>query len=821
MLSADDTMAHLHHFCAKLLSEPFSDPRPTFSYKQEPHGSGRIIATVILPNCVDTSSRVATSLRGWETEKSAAKDAAFQAYAGLYCARLLNENLLPLSHDFEMELNVSEDLGSQIDIGLEYNPWPLVADAWSLPHVYDLLVHFDVDELSERPPVSMQLTFPCEVPVLEPLTVQLAADKALRIAFQYDCRPRLIAPTERDLRRKMTHIISRSTHSDYSSDDRTDFLALFTPVVEATILQDWLDTNTGRVKATEIVDHSQNDFPCGFIRCAAEGGQPHIFTSWKEDPRNSNSREIACSPLRRRRNFMVSLPGGPVGRELKIASVSQIERQVLNSYPVEDCTVDRLPAEIGRLNLLLPTILQHIANTWIADRMRQTVLKDIPFQSLHLVITAITPPSVQWFTNYETLEFLGDSILKLVVTIQLYDRHKNWPEGYLTLKRAVLVSNQYLAKAALKAGLSTFIRTTPITWRKWTPIFMSDLQTLSSSTTRRVRMKVLADVVEALIGAAFVDGGFVSAQNCVRHLLPGLELGKIAFEVPERKEQVVADQNRLESVLGYRFSHPCLLVEALTHPSCERDRFSQSYQRLEFLGDAVLDSIIASQLMKDTWASRSPGMMTRVKVAIVNAHLLGFFCMEFCRTEDFESVQQHVNGKIKIQKETTDIHLWHLMRSHGDAVQEHRLDSLDRFERLGGSIRSQLESSSEYPWLELSMLRPEKFFSDLVESLIGAIYVDSKGSLEKCSTWLDHIGLNKYLRRVLDDKIDVVHPRTKVDWRTGAQSTEYRVSKMSDPRGKFQCTLFVDEKACVQVEGYDTSDVAIVAAAERALMILP
>jgi dsRNA-specific ribonuclease len=824
MLTADDTMAHLHHFCSKLPAEPFSDMRPMFSYKQEPPGSNEITAIVTLPNCVDASVRVATSLRKWETEKNAAKDASFQAYAGLYSAGLLNENLLPLSHDFEIQLDVSDKLGSQVDIDLEYNPWQLVAEAWSSTYIYDLAVQFNFHEHTERPPVKMRLSFPCEVPDLQPLRVQLTTDASVYITFQHDCRRRFISPTDRDLMRKVTRIISRSTHSDYSSDDRTDFLALFTPVMEDAMLQTWLNANKGRIRATELVNISRNLIPRGFVRHSTEGRKPQIFSSWivNEDTATSTSHQIACTLLPSRRNFMISLPEDSGEGKQKTGSDNKEERPKLNYYPLEECTIDRLPVGIARLNLLLPTMLQHIANAWIADRMCQTVLKEIPFQSRDLVITAITPPSVQWCTDYETLEFLGDSILKLVVTVQLYDHHKNWPEGYLTLKRAVLVSNQYLAKAALKAGLSAFIKTTPISWKKWSPIFMSDVVAKSSSAVRTVRMKVLADVVEALIGAAFVDGGFVSAEICIRHLLPGLNLEEISFAVQANKEQVIANQKSLESVIGYKFSHPCLMVEALTHPSCERDPFSQSYQRLEFLGDAVLDVIIASQLRTHKVASRSPGVMTRIKSAMVNAHLLGFFCMEFCHTEEYESVQQQqTNGNFTILRETTDIHLWQLMRSHSDAVQDHRIKSLDRFEKLGASIRRQLDCSSEYPWLELSMLRPEKFFSDIIESLIGAIYVDSKGSLEKCSTWLDYIGLNKYLRHVLDANIDVVHPRTKVDWKTGSQSTEYKVSKMVDPAEKFQCILLVDEKVSVQVDGYDTSDASIVAAAQKALSILP
>ncbi|OAP62767.1 hypothetical protein AYL99_01994 [Fonsecaea erecta] len=825
MLTADDTMAHLHHFCGKLPSEPFSDMRPMFSYKQGPPGSEEITATVTLPNCVDASVRVATSLHKWKTEKNAAKDAAFQAYAGLYSAGLLNENLLPLSHDFEMHLDLSDKLGSQVNIEMEYNPWHLVAEAWSSTHIYDLVVQFNFHEHIERPPLKMRLALPCEVPNLQPLRVQLAVDAAVDITFPHDCRRRFITLTERDLMRKATHVISRSTHSDYSSDHRTDFLALFTPVMEDAMLQVWLNANKGRFKATELVNISRNLIPRGFVRHSTDGRQPQIFNSWivNENTASSTSHHIACTLLPSRRNFMISLSEDCAEGKPKTRSDNKEERPKLNYYPLEECTIDRLPVQIARLNILLPTILQQIANAWFADRMCQTILKEIPFRSRDLVITAITPPSVQWCTNYEKLEFLGDSVLKMIVTVQLYDRHKNWPEGYLTLKRAVLVSNQYLAKAALKAGLSAFIRTTPISWKKWSPIFISDVVAKSPTAARTVRMKVLADVVEALIGAAFVDGGFNLAETCIRNLLPGLELEEISFAVQAHKEQVIANQNRLEIVIGYKFSHPCLLVEALTHPSCERDRYSQSYQRLEFLGDAVLDLIIASQLMAHKTASLSPGAMTRIKSAMVNAHLLGFFCMEFCRTEEFESVQrqQQTNGTFRIERETADIRLWQLMRSHSDAVQDHRINSLDRFEKLGASIRRQLDCSSEYPWLDLSMLRPEKFFSDIIESLIGAIYIDSKGSLEKCSSWLDYIGVNKYLRRILDENIDVVHPRTKVDWKTGAQSTEYRVSKMVEPAEKFQCVLLVDEKVIVQVDGYDTSDVSIVAAAQKALSTLP
>ena len=108
-------------------------------------------------------------------------------------------------------------------------------------------------------------------------------------------------------------------------------------------------------------------------------------------------------------------------------------------HPPKECTIDCLPAVIARLSLLLPSVLQHFEHAWMTDLLCQSVLKDIPFRNHDLILTAITSSSLQWSINYECLEFLGDSILKLVVSVQLYDQHKSWPEGYLTQKRAALV----------------------------------------------------------------------------------------------------------------------------------------------------------------------------------------------------------------------------------------------------------------------------------------------------------------------------------------------------------------------------------------------
>lgn len=72
----------------------------------------------------------------------------------------------------------------------------------------------------------------------------------------------------------------------------------------------------------------------------------------------------------------------------------------------------------------------------------------------------------------------------------------------------------------------------------------------------------------------------------------------------------------LEGRLGYEFSDPSLLEEALTHPSYGVDRRVAHYQRLEFLGDAVLQMIVTARLYKDR-PNADEGGLTRARAAVV------------------------------------------------------------------------------------------------------------------------------------------------------------------------------------------------------------
>ena len=102
----------------------------------------------------------------------------------------------------------------------------------------------------------------------------------------------------------------------------------------------------------------------------------------------------------------------------------------------------------------------------------------------------------------ELLEFLGDSVLGLVIAEQLYTKDPNAAEGDLTLMKHRLVSTATLAAIGEGLGLGTYMR----------------LGRGEETSGGREKPQLLANVVEAVIGAVFIDGGYAAARAFVTRI---------------------------------------------------------------------------------------------------------------------------------------------------------------------------------------------------------------------------------------------------------------------------------------------------------------
>ena len=102
----------------------------------------------------------------------------------------------------------------------------------------------------------------------------------------------------------------------------------------------------------------------------------------------------------------------------------------------------------------------------------------------------------------ERLEFLGDSVLGLIVTDTLFRKHPELPEGNLAKLRAAVVNSRALASVARGLRLGCYIR----------------LGKGEESTGGRDKSSILADTLEAVIGAVYLDGGMEAADPLVHRL---------------------------------------------------------------------------------------------------------------------------------------------------------------------------------------------------------------------------------------------------------------------------------------------------------------
>lgn len=134
------------------------------------------------------------------------------------------------------------------------------------------------------------------------------------------------------------------------------------------------------------------------------------------------------------------------------------------------------------------------SSTKVLEKLAKKI--GVKFNNLELLQQAVTHRSyLNEHRNYkldhnERLEFLGDAVLELVVTEYLYKNYKN-PEGELTNWRAALVNGEMLAKISKKIGVEEFL-------------LMSRGE---AKDTGRARQYLLANAMEAIIGAIYLDQG--------------------------------------------------------------------------------------------------------------------------------------------------------------------------------------------------------------------------------------------------------------------------------------------------------------------------
>jgi endoribonuclease Dicer len=337
--------------------------------------------------------------------------------------------------------------------------------------------------------------------------------------------------------------------------------------------------------------------------------------------------------------------------------------------------------------------------------------------------------------NYERLEWLGDTFLKVATSISVFIMNPDENEFEFHVRRMLMLCNKNLFRASEQLKLSEFVRSKAFSRRIWYPEGLSLVRGTGVKTgdapkpmfhdpqTHDLSQKSIADVSEALIGAAFLHarrpGVWTSQQfdNAVQtvtklvdsedhkmlrwddyketyaKMVPSYQTG---FVSAVQKDLVI----KLEAEHPYTWRYPRLAQVAFIHPSTPFSYVQlPNYQRLEFLGDALFDLAVVTFLF-DRFPDRDPQFLTESKTSIVSNRFLGALCV-----------------KLGFHK--------HLRHNHSELTSSIR-DYVALLEEAHAGAEllapSQPDRLKDY-WITVQ--DPPKCLSDIVESYIGAMFIDS------------------------------------------------------------------------------------------------
>lgn len=402
-----------------------------------------------------------------------------------------------------------------------------------------------------------------------------------------------------------------------------------------------------------------------------------------------------------------------------------------------------IPASIFRALTPFPFFIHQLECMLIAYEMSTKLFGSL----LHpeLALQALTAPSSQNVTpwTYERLEILGDTLLKFFITIHVYlhgggansreDSLKVWQD------RHKLVSNRTLTANAIKLGLVEFVRDKRLKVKEWVPrdweleLLPGQIAPKKAVQTsndgpemRKLGDKLLADIVEAIIGASYGrDKNFDNVISTLIHLNVPLDLFSTWEEIKhvlplsddehDTEEHGAADaETETDSfsaceILGYKFKRKRRYEDVISmsnQPHARRIR-----ENYKMLGNAVLDLHVIEFLLAK-YPEEGPGSLSNMKT--------------FRTTEGLRCAL------------ATELGLQDLLKD-GDERAERELGRATYFMRdakaQADAGLSEEEQGGIHYWDGVAV---NHFTGSIIEVIYGAIFQDSGFSLEHTQRIFDN-----------------------------------------------------------------------------------
>lgn len=315
--------------------------------------------------------------------------------------------------------------------------------------------------------------------------------------------------------------------------------------------------------------------------------------------------------------------------------------------------------DMGSSLSLLPSLMYRLENLLVAIELKDVMSSYFPEASqisASGILESLTTERCLERISLERLEVLGDAFLKYVVGRHNFISYEGLDEGQLTRRRSDIVSNSNLYELSIRRNLQVYIRDQHFEPTQFfalgrpckvvcNPDREATLHPKNIDPDRRencnlrctkshhwLHRKTIADVVESLLGVFIVECGFKAAFAFLHWIGIKVDFENSAFyRVLDASSTNLSLMNymnisELEELIGYTFKRKGLLLQAFVHPSFNKHS-GGCYQRMEFLGDAVLEYLMTSYLYS-AYPDLKPGQLTDLKSLAVNNNSFAYVAVK-------------------------------------------------------------------------------------------------------------------------------------------------------------------------------------------------
>ena len=413
-----------------------------------------------------------------------------------------------------------------------------------------------------------------------------------------------------------------------------------------------------------------------------------------------------------------------------------------------------------------PFIFKGNIEPYIREKYDAKVGDPIRGPTVDSILQALTMVGANDAFNLERLEVIGDSFLKLVSSAFVYFSCPELDEGRLSYLRQIQICNCNLYLIGCEKSIDKLIvshkwfpnnnwllPSYDISDEKDLQILQKELKSkpndnnvnkrMDSFKYRKIKNKSIADSVEALIGAHLMIGGNKTALIFMEWL--GLKVRPLKDGVPYpidylnernlRNEELFqwlpppkdpicrtdcsqqeineffykcysgANLHHFEQIIGYEFRNKAYLIQALTHSSFYFNQYTDCYQKLEFLGDALIDYLISRHIFATPNRNFNPGQLTDLRSALVNNAFFAAIAVKYKFHKFLKNFSQDLFRAINTFEQN-------FSASQTESV-------IESFNKL-----------TEEECTDIEEIEVPKALGDIFESVAGAIFLDNGLSLD-------------------------------------------------------------------------------------------